>query len=100
LLSGVAASAVLACLGLLLVFVQQEPRPETPPPGLGTLLLAAMHGRGVAILDLALLLLMATPLLRVAVLALGWARSGDRRFTGVALIVLGLLALSLLLGVA
>jgi len=99
LLLGVIASAILACLGILLVFIQQQPRPQTIPPSIVPLLAAALHGNGVAILNLALLLLMATPLVRVAVLAIGWAMAGDHRFAPVALVVLGLLALSLLLGV-
>ena len=35
LFSGVALSGVLLVLGLLIVFVRHEPRPEGPPPGLG-----------------------------------------------------------------
>jgi uncharacterized membrane protein len=47
---------------------------------------------------LGLLILIGTPVLRVAVLAVGWWMMGDRRFAAVALTVLALLGLSLALG--
>ena len=53
----------------------------------------------MAWLDLGLLALMATPMLRVAVLALGWGLAGERRFAAVALAVLGLLGVGIALGV-
>jgi len=102
LLAGVAASGVLLLLGLTLVFSQHQPRPEGLPPPFGKLAATSLDGNGLSILYLALLLLMATPILRVAVLAvgwaLGWARDGDRRFALVAVLVLGLLFLSIWLG--
>jgi uncharacterized membrane protein len=100
LLSGVALSGVLLVLGLLIVFLHREPRPEGPPPGLGFLIRSALLGNGLSITDLALLVLMVTPLLRVSVLAAGWALAGQRRFALVAFVVLCLLGLSVILGVA
>jgi uncharacterized membrane protein len=95
LLAGVAVSGVMLLAGLILVFVQHQPRPEGLPPPFGTLVRTSLAGDGLSILHLALLLLMATPVLRVAVLALGWMLDGDRRFALVALLVLGLLAVSI-----
>jgi uncharacterized membrane protein len=99
LLAGVTASGLLLFAGLLLLFAGHQPRPEGLPPAFRALLQGAFRGDGLSIIHLALLLLMATPLVRVAVLAVGWAAQGDRRFAAVALIVLGLLAVSLAIGV-
>jgi uncharacterized membrane protein len=99
LLVGVGLSGVLLALGLIIIFVRHQPRPEGPPPGLSHLLRGALAGDGLSIIDLALVVLMLTPLFRVAVLALGWFLSGERRFAVVALVVLSLLVLSLALGV-
>jgi uncharacterized membrane protein len=99
LLLGVAVSGTLLLLGMAIALFAHQPRPEGPPPELGSLLGAALTGSGMAVIDIGLLLLMATPLLRVAVLVGGWALAGDRRFATVALTVLALLALSVVLGV-
>lgn len=96
---GVAVSGLLLGSGLIVLFVRHEPRPEGPPPELLSLFRSAFAGSGLAIIYLATMLLMATPILRVAVLAIGWTIAGDRRFALVALIVLGLLGLSVALGV-
>jgi uncharacterized membrane protein len=96
--AGVTASGALLFLGLALLLATDQPRPEGPPATFPNLLWTAIRGDGVSIVDVALLLLMATPLLRVAVLAVGWTFGGDRRFGLVAFAVLGLLALSVALG--
>jgi len=98
LLSGTALSGVLLVLGLLIVFMRHEPRPEGPSLGLGMLIRTAIAGNGLSITDLGLLVLMVTPLLRVAVLAAGWAYERERRFAIVALVVLCLLGFSIFLG--
>ncbi|MBV8557098.1 MAG: DUF1634 domain-containing protein [Planctomycetaceae bacterium] len=98
LLSGLAVSALLLALGLGLALIRGGPRPEGPPHPLSALLRGAAHGEGVDLLDLGLLILIGTPVLRVAVLAVGWWTMGDRRFAAVALTVLALLGLSLALG--
>jgi uncharacterized membrane protein len=99
LLLGMVLSGVLLILGLVLVFIRHQPRPEGPPPVLGTLLRGVLAGNGLSIIDLALVVLMLTPLFRVAVLAFGWTLVGQRRFAVVAFVVLGLLLLSLAFGV-
>jgi uncharacterized membrane protein len=53
----------------------------------------------VPLLDLGLLALMLTPLVRIIILAGGWALRRDFRFALVALVVLLLLIASLLKGV-
>jgi hypothetical protein len=99
LLSGVLASGSLMLLGLTLALLGNEPRPEGPPANIAEMFHAAAAGSGTAIVDLALLLLMLTPPLRVAVLAAGWTWSGNRRFALIALVVLALLGLSVRLGI-
>ena len=96
---GVAFSGVLLFAGLVIVLVRGQPRPEGPPLSLGQLLRTALAGSGVSLLDLGVLLLMCTPLARVAVLAVGWMMTGRRRFAAVAIAVLALLGLSLFLGI-
>jgi uncharacterized membrane protein len=60
---------------------------------------AASSGNGVALIYVGLLVLIGTPILRVAVLALGWGVAGSWRFLAVSLAVLALLAASFFLGV-
>lgn len=99
LLSGIVLSGILLSVGLLTIFIRHEARPVGPPSNLAVLVHSALAGNGLAMTELGLLALMITPLLRVAVLAAGWAYEGERRFAVVALVVLGLLGFSLFLGV-
>jgi uncharacterized membrane protein len=99
LLAGVAVSGVLLAAGLVVALVSGQPRPEGPAPPVAAVLRSAARGDGVGLLDAGLLLLIATPVLRVAVLAVGWGVEGSWRFAAVAVLVLGLLALGLVLGI-
>ena len=99
LLLGVVASGVLLLAGLVVALRSGSTRLEGPPPSLGRVLRLALRGEGLGLLDLGLLLLLVTPGLRVVMLALGWGWERDWRFLAVAVIVLGLLGLSLVLGV-
>ena len=56
----------------------------------------SMHMQPAAIIQLGLLLLIATPILRVALAAVGFYLEGDRLYLGVSLIVLTILLLSLM----
>jgi uncharacterized membrane protein len=56
----------------------------------------AVHGRGRGLIQLAVLLLIATPVARVALCAFAFFRQRDRLYTGVTLIVLAVLLYSLL----
>ncbi len=98
LLAGVIVSGVLLALGLVTALASGQSRPKGAPsiPGL---LRQAVHGEGVGLLYVGLLLLIATPILRVVVLAVGWAVEKQWRFAAVAVVVLTLLGLGLLLGV-
>lgn len=98
LLSGLLLSATLLSLGLIICLVSGQPRPLGPPPSVSTILRGVRHSQGVSLIELGLLVLMGTPVLRVAVLALGWLLDREWRFAGVAFTVLGLLAVSVVLG--
>lgn len=99
LLSGLVASSLLLVAGLALVLMRDEPRPAGPPAALLDTVRGVLAGQGIAMLDLGLLALMITPVLRVAVLAVGWSLAGWRRFAAIALTVLALLGASIFLGV-
>lgn len=98
LLSGLVVSALLLTAGLVLALWRGEPRPGGPPPSLLRTVRGVLAGQPTAMLDLGLLALMITPVLRVAVLAVGWSLAGERRFGLTALTVLALLAASIWLG--
>ena len=99
LLAGLVLSGLLLTTGLVRSSCGARPaRRDDPRPWI-SMVREATGGDGVAWLDLGLLALMATPMLRVAVLALGWGLAGERRFAAVALAVLGLLGVGIALGV-
>jgi uncharacterized membrane protein len=64
-----------------------------------SLIQRAGNGDGVALLDLGFLALMLTPLARVFILGAGWGAQRNWRFMAVAFTVLGLLLISLWIGV-
>ncbi len=98
LLTGLAFSGTLLILGATLSLASHDVRSEQRPPGVGTIASQAMQGNGSAILDLGILILMLTPILRVLVLAIGWLLAKEWRFAAIALCVLALLATSVVLG--
>jgi Protein of unknown function (DUF1634) len=98
LLTGLIPSGLLMAIGLIVALTSGQPRPDAPPPGIGVLIRQALAGQGVSLLALGTVFLMLTPLLRVIVLALGWALRRDWRFALIAFTVLTLLTISLTLG--
>jgi uncharacterized membrane protein len=98
LLAGLTLSSLLLVVGLTLALTRSQRRPEGPPPPVVALARGAAAGNGADVMALGLLALMATPVVRVAVLGLGWGLERAWRFLGVAAAVLGLLGLSLALG--
>lgn len=99
LLAGLVVSGLLMAAGLAVALGTGRPRPDGPPAPLGSNLRLAARGDGVGLMDLGLLVLMATPVLRVVVLAVGWGLERHWRFLAVALAVLGLLGVSAWMGV-
>jgi uncharacterized membrane protein len=111
LLGGVAISMATVFLGLLLMFVRHPDYLQsaadlqrlTAPGGaapctLGAVADGVLAGRGQAVVALGLLLLIATPILRVAVSMVGFALQRDRTYTLISAAVLLLLLVSFLLG--
>ena len=98
LLIGVFVSAALLAVGLILVLVRREVRPDMPPPFL-ELLRGLRHAQGSTLLYLGLLALAGTPILRVVVMVGVYFRRGERFMLVVSLIVLFLLGLSVALGI-
>lgn len=98
LLAGLVISALLLVCGIAAMLAQgheEVPRHDS----LSTLLQEAARFNGPAVTTLGLLVLMITPMMRVVVLLVGWTLERTWIFAAVALVVLGLLILSLSLGV-
>lgn len=108
--SGVMLSLSLVTFGMLLTFLHHPDyfssaqglppltAPERGPRELGDVLVEAGKARGQAWVTLGLLVLMATPVLRVALSLLVFSRRRDRTYVAVTTGVLSLLLLSFLLG--
>ena len=113
LVGGVVTSMATVLLGLLLMFVHHPDylqsaadlqRLTTPgaafPNTLGEVARGVVAGSGQAVVVLGLLLLIATPILRVAVSLVGFALQRDRTYTVICAVVLIVLLISFLLGKA
>ena len=99
LLSGLLLSATLLIAGLLATLVGLAEHPPERPASASAALRGPVQGQlPTKLLELGLLVLMATPVLRVLALAVGWTITGEPRFALVAVVVLVLLGLSLVLG--
>jgi uncharacterized membrane protein len=108
--SGVVLSLTLVTFGMSLTFfhhpdyfssaqaLQRLTAPERGPHDLADVLADVMNARGQAFVMVGLLVLMATPVLRVALSLLVFSRQKDRAFVTVTSVVLGLLLLSFLVG--
>ncbi|HET7486913.1 MAG TPA: DUF1634 domain-containing protein [Acidimicrobiales bacterium] len=109
--AGVLASVALILLGTALTFAHHPQYvtdrravdtltgthasfPHTPSAVAGGI----RHGRGEAVVALGLLVLIATPVLRVALSVALFAQQRDRTFVAITAVVLGLLLVSLVLG--
>ncbi|HEX8819457.1 MAG TPA: DUF1634 domain-containing protein [Archangium sp.] len=108
--SGVVLSLTLVTFGMSLTFfhhpdyfsseqaLQRLTAPERGPHALSDVLAGVMNARGQAFVMAGLLVLMATPVLRVALSLLVFSRQRDRTFVAVTSVVLCLLLLSFLVG--
>lgn len=99
LLAGLVCSVLLMLAGLTLALLSDQPRMELPGLEVINLVRLVWRLNGVAIMQLGILMLLLTPMLRVMVLAIGWVAERDWRMALVAVVVLVLLAISLALGV-
>jgi uncharacterized membrane protein len=112
LLIGVLTSAAIVALGLILLIPAGTGKSllldqllsehavfiAALPTSLGAVLIGALHGRPMAVIDLGLTLLILTPIMRVALAAVFFALHGDRRFALISAAVLILLLLGFVLG--
>ena len=109
--AGVILSVTLIVVGMIVTFFQHPDYLSssvvldcavgpgaTFPHELGALLASTYQMRGEAIVTLGLLVLMATPVVRVAVSALAFIQHRDRAYALITFAVLCLLLLSLMLG--
>lgn len=101
LLAGLVVSSLLMGAGLVLALAKA--RRGALPSGMRLSSWAALRDparadHATVLLDLGLLALIATSVIRVVVLGVGWAALGQWRFAVVVLAVLALLVLSLVLG--
>ncbi|RKQ88536.1 putative membrane protein [Brockia lithotrophica] len=110
---GVLTSTVVIAFGLLLLFLRDglavahvsqvlhaPPTAPAYPVSPGELLRESVRGNPAAIIALGLVLLIATPVLRVAASVFLFLREGDRLYAGITLFVLVVLLLSFVLGEA
>ncbi|HEX9067673.1 MAG TPA: DUF1634 domain-containing protein [Ktedonobacterales bacterium] len=102
--AGVVLSGALVALGGLLVvgreWLAHSPPATEYPHSIAAVISGVAHGDGVAILTLGLLVLLATPIVRVALSLVGYVRERDWRYVVITAIVLSIITLSLLLGKA
>ncbi len=102
LLTGVILSAIFLAVGIPKTILDRKSTPGNvppPPPTIAALVQGAVAGNGEALLRVGLLILMATPIARVLVLALSWGLQKDFRLMAIAVSVLLLLALSITLSI-
>jgi|SRR5690348_15323907 uncharacterized membrane protein len=98
------AAAIVAISGVFFVAAHHTDQPpystfQIEADGLrtiGGILRGSMHMQPAAVIQLGLLLLIATPILRVALAGVGFYLEGDRLYLGVSLIVLTILLVSLM----
>ncbi|HEY7728659.1 MAG TPA: DUF1634 domain-containing protein [Candidatus Eisenbacteria bacterium] len=108
--AGVSASLILVAAGTVISFVhhpeylrslvalERLTRPGIAPRSFAEVVSGLAAGRGQAIVALGLLLLLATPVIRVAFSLALFLRDRERTFVALTLTVLALLLLSLALG--
>ena len=94
---GVASSLTAMAAGYLLALVRGGPLPAAATP-VGELAAGLVMGDPGAVMSLGLLLLLATPAARVAVLVWQFARRREWIFVAVSLTVLAVLAASVVIG--
>ncbi len=101
---GVVLSAAVILLGVVLYYLR-NPRanpaiaqPEAFPHSLAAVLAGLAHADGLAIIVLGLLILLATPVIRVAVSIVAFALEGDRLYVAITALVLLILVVSFIAG--
>ena len=97
LIIGLTASVVLILTGLIITLVGQQPVPHsmTPP---GDIVAQIIHLEAAGYFTLGLLVLIATPVMRVILSAVTFVIEKDWRFTAITLFVLATVLVSIFLG--
>ncbi len=90
---------LLLAVGLAVVLLGPDDVSGALPASVSVAARGALHGDGLSLIAVGLLALMATPVTRVAILAVSWFQEGDRRYAAIAAAVLAILAVSVALGV-
>lgn len=93
---GFRIGAVLLMLGVLMAIGTGEPIGRVADP-MGDIPGAVLAGKASGVIDLAILWFMATPVVTVIAVAIGFLRLGDRRYALLSLIVLIILGASIAL---
>ena len=93
---GFRIGAVLLMLGVLMAIGTGEPIGRVADP-MGDIPGAVLAGKASGIIDLAILWFMATPVVTVIAVAVGFLRLGDRRYALLSLVVLIILGASIAL---
>ena len=91
---GFRLGAVLLAIGLLVAIVKQESLERTAE-AYPDILPSVFDGDANGIISLAIVTLVATPVVTVLTVAIGFLRVGDRRFGVLSLFVLGVLGISI-----
>jgi uncharacterized membrane protein len=93
---GFRLGAALLALGLIVTVAQGEALNDRAAP-FAEVIPAVLDGEGRAVVDLAIVWFMATPVVTVLVVMIGFARMRDRRYAALSLAVLAILATSITL---
>lgn len=93
---GFRIGAALLVLGLAVAAAKRESLQHEVDPFVD-IIPKILDGKAAGIIDLAIVVLMATPLLTVISVAFSFRRVGDRRYATISFMVLGILAISVLL---
>lgn len=91
---GFRVSAAILAIGLAVTLIRDEDI-ESKATGFTDILPDLIDGQGSAIVSLAILAMMVTPVATVIVIALGFSRINDNRYARISLIVLGVLVVSI-----
>jgi uncharacterized membrane protein len=93
---GFRVGAAILVLGLAVAAAKRESLQHKVDPFVD-IIPKILDGKAAGIIDLAIVVLMATPLLTVVTVAVTFRRVGDRRYAMISFMVLGILAISVLL---
>ena len=93
---GFRGGALLLAAGLVLALMRREPLESTAEP-FGTVLPSALRGDASGIVDLAILWMVATPVVTVLIVTIGFLRISDRRYVAMSLLALAVLCVSIAL---